>query len=90
MTDRYTETQLTMWTEQNNKLTRTFKFKDFKEAIAFMNKVAVVVDDMDHHPTWTNTYNELHIELTTHDAGNTVTEKDKKLAKAIDQIFEEK
>ena len=79
-----------MWTEENDKLKRTFEFNDFKEAFAFMNKVAVVVDNMDHHPTWTNTYNKVEITLTTHDAGNKVTAKDKKLAEAIDQIFENK
>ncbi|REA61669.1 pterin-4-alpha-carbinolamine dehydratase [Dyadobacter luteus] len=79
-----------MWTEENDKLKRTFEFNDFKEAFAFMKKVAVVVDDMDHHPTWTNTYNKVEITLTTHDAGNKVTAKDKKLAEAIDQIFENK
>jgi 4a-hydroxytetrahydrobiopterin dehydratase len=79
-----------MWTEENDKLKRTFEFNDFKEAFAFMKKVAVVVDDMDHHPTWTNTYNKVEITLTTHDAGNKVTAKDKKLAEGIDQIFENK
>lgn len=79
-----------MWTEENDKLKRTFEFKDFKEAFAFMKKVAAVVDDMDHHPNWTNTYNKVEITLTTHDAGNKVTAKDRKLAAAIDQIFENK
>lgn len=75
-----------MWVEENNRLTRTFRFKDFTEAFAFMTKVALIAEKMDHHPYWTNVYNTVTIELSTHDAGNTVTEKDHTLAKAIDQL----
>jgi 4a-hydroxytetrahydrobiopterin dehydratase len=76
-----------MWVEQNNKLTRTFRFKDFMEAFAFMTKVALIAEKMDHHPYWTNVYNTVTIELNTHDAGNIVTQKDHALAKAIDQLL---
>lgn len=76
-----------MWVEENNRLTRTFRFKDFTEAFAFMTKVALIAEKMDHHPYWTNVYNTVTIELSTHDAGNTVTEKDYTLAKAIDQLI---
>jgi 4a-hydroxytetrahydrobiopterin dehydratase len=76
-----------MWVEQNNKLTRTFRFKDFIEAFAFMTKVALIAEKMDHHPYWTNVYNTVTIELNTHDAGNIVTQKDHALAKAIDQLL---
>lgn len=76
-----------MWKEENNRLSKTFKFQDFKEAFGFMTKVALVSEKMDHHPTWTNTYNTVTIELSTHDAGNVVTEKDRKLATAIDQLI---
>jgi 4a-hydroxytetrahydrobiopterin dehydratase len=76
-----------MWKEENNRLVRIFKFQDFKEAFGFMTKVALVAEKMDHHPNWSNVYNTVTIELTTHDAGNVVTEKDRKLAKAIDQLF---
>lgn len=76
-----------MWVEENNRLTRTFRFKDFTEAFAFMTKVALIAEKMDHHPYWTNVYNTVTIELSTHDAGNTVTEKDHTLAKAIDQLI---
>lgn len=76
-----------MWKKENNRLVRTFKFKDFKEAFGFMTKVALVAEKMDHHPTWSNVYNSVTIELTTHDAGNKVTEKDRKLAKKIDQLI---
>jgi 4a-hydroxytetrahydrobiopterin dehydratase len=74
------------WTEQNNRLKKTFKFKDFSEAFAFMARVALLAEKMDHHPFWTNVYNTVNIELSTHDAGDVVTEKDRKLAKAIDQL----
>jgi 4a-hydroxytetrahydrobiopterin dehydratase len=77
-----------MWKEDNNKLQKSFAFKDFREAFAFMTEVAKTVDEMDHHPFWTNMYNQVTFELNTHDAGDIVTEKDKKLAEAIDEIFE--
>lgn len=79
-----------MWKEEDNKLKRTFTFKDFKSAFTFMSKVAETVDQLDHHPWWSNVYNKVSFELTTHDAGDQVTDKDRKLAAAIDQIFEEK
>ena len=74
------------WTEQNNRLKKNFKFKDFSEAFAFMTRVALIAEKMDHHPFWTNVYNTVSIELSTHDAGDIVTDKDLKLAKAIDQL----
>lgn len=76
-----------MWQEKENKLTRSFEFKDFSEAWAFMNRVALLAEKMDHHPNWSNVYNKVEIALTSHDAGNTVTERDRKLAKAIDQLL---
>ena len=76
-----------MWQEKNNALTRSFEFKDFSEAWAFMNRVALLAEKMDHHPNWSNVYNKVDIELTSHDAGNTVTERDRKLAKAIDKLL---
>lgn len=76
-----------MWKEENNKLKQTFKFKDFTEAFAFMTRVAFLAESHAHHPNWSNVYNTVEMELTTHDAGNTVTEKDRKLAKAIDEIL---
>jgi 4a-hydroxytetrahydrobiopterin dehydratase len=78
-----------MWREEENKLTRSFEFKDFRAAMAFMNKVADVAEELNHHPWWSNVYNKVEIELTTHDAGNTVTDKDKELARRIDQIADE-
>ena len=75
------------WIEENNKLTQTFTFKDFKQAWAFMNKVAIIVDKADHHPNWSNVYNKVDITLFTHDAKDSITEKDLKLSKEIDKIF---
>ena len=77
-----------MWQETDNKLIRQFTFADFTEAFAFMTRVALIAEKMDHHPFWTNVYNKVTIELTTHDAGNTVTQKDRTLAAAIDKIGE--
>ena len=76
-----------MWKKAGNNLSRDFKFKDFSEAFAFMTRVALIAEKMDHHPTWTNTYNTVSIQLSTHDAGNKVTNKDKQLAKAIDKLI---
>jgi 4a-hydroxytetrahydrobiopterin dehydratase len=75
-----------MWKEEDNKLKRTLTFKDFRQAMAFMNEVADAAEELDHHPWWSNVYNKIEIELTTHDAGNTVTQRDYKLARRIDEI----
>ncbi len=77
-----------MWIEENNKLSTDLKFTDFIRAFAFMTEVAVHAEKQNHHPKWTNVYNQIKIELTTHDAGNTVTEKDRKLAETIAKIYE--
>ncbi len=74
------------WIEKNNKLTQTFEFRNFSEAWAFMSRVALAAEKMNHHPEWNNVYDKVEITLSTHDAGNTVTEKDRKLADAIDKI----
>jgi 4a-hydroxytetrahydrobiopterin dehydratase len=76
-----------MWQETNNQLKRSFKFKNFIDAFAFMTKVAFAAEKLNHHPNWSNVYNQVDIVLTTHDAGNTVTEKDWQLAKKIDEIY---
>ena len=75
-----------MWKEEDNKLKKSFKFEDFQEAFAFMTRVAFLAESQQHHPNWSNVYNTVDIELTTHDSGNKVTDKDRKLAKAIDKI----
>lgn len=74
------------WTEKDNRLTRTFKFSDFSEAFAFMTRVALVAEKMNHHPEWSNVYNTVKISLSTHDAGDVVTDKDRKLAGEIDKL----
>lgn len=74
------------WEERDNRLVRTFKFKDFIEAFAFMTKVAILAEKQNHHPEWTNVYNSVSFSLSTHDAGNIVTEKDWKLANAITSL----
>jgi len=73
-----------MWTENNNQLYKKFEFNDFSEAFSFMTRVAIEAEKMNHHPLWTNVYNRVEIWLTTHDAGNIVTDKDRELAGKID------
>ncbi|KGE88506.1 4a-hydroxytetrahydrobiopterin dehydratase [Phaeodactylibacter xiamenensis] len=77
-----------MWKEENDQLKATFKFKDFTQAFSFMTEVAFHAEKMQHHPDWHNVYNTVDFALSTHDAGNKVTGKDRDLAKAIDEIFE--
>ncbi len=76
-----------MWKEQNNKLSREFIFENFTEAFAFMTRVAFLAEKLEHHPEWSNVWNKVNISLSTHDAGNVVTEKDRALAKAIDELL---
>ncbi|HEU4716976.1 MAG TPA: 4a-hydroxytetrahydrobiopterin dehydratase [Bacteroidia bacterium] len=77
-----------MWTEANHTLSRSFVFHDFREAFAFMALVAFSAEKMNHHPDWRNAWNKVDIHLSTHDAGNKVTEKDRLLAAEIDKIYE--
>jgi len=76
-----------MWQEKNNALYQKFEFKDFSEAFAFMTRVALEAEKMNHHPTWKNVYNQVEIWLNTHDAGDTITDKDKKLSAKIDALL---
>ena len=78
-----------MWEENNNKLQRTFTFKDFVHAFSFMTRIAFIAEKMNHHPEWSNVWNKVSVSLSTHDAGDIVTDKDRKLADAIDKVFEE-
>ena len=78
-----------MWQEKENKLVRSFKFKDFSEAFGFMVRVAIEAEKMNHHPEWSNVYNRVEIRLSTHDAGGVVTEKDRQLARVIDNLISE-
>jgi 4a-hydroxytetrahydrobiopterin dehydratase len=77
---------MTMWKEENNSLKRSFQFKNFVEAFGFMSRVALLAEKMNHHPSWSNVYNRVDIALNTHDAGNVVTDKDRKLAAEIDKL----
>jgi 4a-hydroxytetrahydrobiopterin dehydratase len=76
-----------MWTETDNQLQATFMFKDFVTAFTFMTEVAFQAEKQNHHPAWSNVWNKVSIQLSTHDVGNVVTEKDRKLAAAIDAIY---
>ena len=76
-----------MWAEKNNSLYRKFQFKSFSEAFAFMTRVALEAEKMDHHPLWTNVYNTVEVWLSTHSAGDVVTDKDRQLAKKIDALI---
>lgn len=75
------------WLEQGNRLCRSFQFNDFKEAFAFMTKVALIAEKMEHHPSWTNEYGRVDIRLNTHEAGDVVTEKDHRMAEEIDRLL---
>jgi 4a-hydroxytetrahydrobiopterin dehydratase len=75
-----------MWEEKNNALYRKFQFRNFSEAFAFMTRVALEAEKMDHHPDWSNVYNTVEIRLSTHSAGDVVTDKDRKLAQKIDSL----
>ncbi|MFZ2900520.1 MAG: 4a-hydroxytetrahydrobiopterin dehydratase [Saprospiraceae bacterium] len=76
-----------MWKEEDNMLKAYFQFKDFSQAFAFMTEVAMLAEKQNHHPNWSNVWNRVDIHLSTHDAGNTVTEKDRKLAAAIERVW---
>ena len=77
--------ELPQWrkVEGRDAITRSFKFGDFNEAFAFMTRVALLAEKMDHHPEWFNVYNKIDVTLSTHDAGG-VTHKDIAMAKAMD------
>ena len=76
-----------MFTEQENYLVAEFRFADFRQAFAFMTEVAFEAEKLNHHPDWSNVWNTVSIKLNTHDAGNKVTELDRKLASAIETIY---
>ena len=76
-----------MWPEVNKSLYKKFEFKDFSEAFAFMTRVAIEAEKMNHHPLWTNVWNKVEIWLSTHDAGDIVTDKDRKLSEKIDGLL---
>jgi 4a-hydroxytetrahydrobiopterin dehydratase len=75
------------WIKTACHLEKTFTFDSFESAMLFMQKAAEKIAELDHHPTWTNTFNRIHIILSTHDAGNQVTEKDWALARVLDSLY---
>jgi len=79
--------ELPGWTLRDDKaaISRDFRFRDFSEAFAFMARVALLAEKLDHHPEWSNVYSRVHVTLTTHDAGG-LSERDIAMAKAIDRI----
>ena len=80
--------ELPDWTaaRADKAITRTFRFADFSEAFAFMTRVALLAEQHDHHPEWSNVYNRVEIALTTHDAGG-LSQRDVAMAKAIDALL---
>jgi len=76
---------MSTWKEENNTLIKTFEFASFEDAMQFMQNATPFISETDHHPTWSNTYNLIEVKLTTHDAGNKITEKDRKLATYLDK-----
>ena len=86
-TTNITPSEVKGWEQKDNKLYKKFQFKDFSEAFAFMTRVAMEAEKMDHHPFWTNVYNTVEVWLNTHDAGDVVTDKDRKLANKIDSLI---
>jgi len=75
------------WTESDGKLTREFRFADFAQAWGFMSRVALLAEKHDHHPEWTNVWNTVTIALTSHDAGSTVTDRDRRMAEEINRLL---
>ena len=75
------------WEERDGALRRRFKFANFSEAFAFMTRVALLAEKRNHHPDWSNSWNTVDIALSSHDAGNVVTDRDRDLASAIDALL---
>jgi 4a-hydroxytetrahydrobiopterin dehydratase len=77
--------ELEGWERQGDAIEKTYEFADFDAAIRFMTEAVAPINEMNHHPTWTNTYNTVHVELSSHDAGG-VTDRDVQLAGILDQL----
>jgi len=75
------------WIFQNDTLQASFEFADFEDVMKVVNQVAEKAEEFAHHPFWSNEYNKLAFVLSTHDAGDKVTEKDIQLAREISQII---
>lgn len=79
-----------MWEEKDDALHAEFKFDNFRKAFAFMTEVAFVAEEANHHPEWSNVYNKVTIKLTTHDAGNKITDKDRQMSEQINKLYSSK
>ena len=79
---------MSTWKEENQVLIKTFTFATFEDAMQFMQNATPFISETDHHPTWSNTYNRVEVMLTTHDAGNKITDKDRKLADYLDKLYQ--
>jgi 4a-hydroxytetrahydrobiopterin dehydratase len=89
LSDREIESQLAttpQWRVVAGKLQRHFRFRDFVEAFGFMTRVAILAEVADHHPEWFNVYNQVQIDLVTHDAGPAISQRDFDLARQIDGL----
>jgi 4a-hydroxytetrahydrobiopterin dehydratase len=80
--------QISGWDETPNTLEKEFVFGSFEMAMEFIRQAAIRITEINHHPEWSNVYNRVHVKLTTHDAGNVVTQKDRELAEILDEIYE--
>jgi 4a-hydroxytetrahydrobiopterin dehydratase len=78
---------MTHWKKESNVLIGHFKFDNFSIAFSFMTQVALLSEKMNHHPDWSNCWNKVDIRLSTHDAGNVITQKDLDLAEGINKIY---
>ena len=76
------------WSHTKDMLNRDFTFADFSAAFGFMTRVAMLAEQANHHPNWSNVYNSVSISLTSHDEGNLVTDKDIELAKQINRLLD--
>jgi 4a-hydroxytetrahydrobiopterin dehydratase len=77
-----------MWKNESGRLSKEFIFQDFSEAFSFMTRVSFIAEKMDHHPDWSNCWNRVNIHLSTHDAGDIVTDKDIEMARKIDSLIQ--
>lgn len=79
---------MSTWIEKDNALHVVYQFKNFSECWSFMTRIALVAEQINHHPDWTNVWNKVTIRLSTHDAGNTITSKDYLLKEKISNIYD--
>lgn len=73
------------WSQAGEAIVRTYEFRDFRAALDFMNRSAGPIEEMDHHPEWTNVYNRVDVRLSSHDVGG-VTDRDVQLATVLDRV----